>query len=191
MNKLPVYELILSDEMDGVSAVSLVHDPAVERHFVTMGKDKDMHRFSVASEEKHLATGVVMIPDMQIYRYNEKYGEHYVVFSKETIRRLMYKFFKNGYTSSVNTEHWNYCEGVYLVESYLKDSARSIVPVEFSDVPDGTWIATYRIGDVDLWERVKDGDFRGFSIEGYLTYADHEKEIDIEELISNFLKNEC
>lgn len=191
MDKFPIYNLVIDDEDDGIYAVSLVHDPAVERNFIAMASNKDIHRFSVTNNDMHLVTGVVMLPDTPIYRNDIIRGEHYVVFSADTIRKLIYKFFKNGCTSSVNLEHWNYCDNVYLVESYIKDSVRNISPVEFSDVPDGSWIATYRVANLDVWDSLKEGKFRGFSIEGYLSYDDEYKNNLLDEMINNFLKDEC
>ena len=35
------------------------------------------------------------------------------------------------------------------------------------DVPKGTWMVTYKVNDEELWNQIKDGTVRGFSIEGY------------------------
>ena len=39
---------------------------------------------------------------------------------------------------------------------------------EFADVPDGTWIVSAKIENDKVWELVKSGVLRGFSIEGKL-----------------------
>lgn len=182
--ELPLYNICIADDLDGVQVVSLVHDPAVERNFIAMSKDSKPQKikFSTLDEDKHLVTGLIIPADTPIYRYDEIHGEHFVTFTKEVIRELLYKFFREGLTSSVNTEHWNFAEGVYLVESYIKDSERGISPAEFDDVPDGSWFGTYRIANEDIWQRIKKGDFRGFSIEGFLSYEEPEIE-SIEQLM--------
>lgn len=184
MKDLPVYELCLDDDFDGIEVVSLVKYPAVKRNFIAMAKeDRDIHKFSVTSEEMHLATGVLIIPDTPIYRKNEEYGEHYVTFSKETIRDIMYRFHCHGNGVYSNTEHWNFVDNVYMVESYIKDSEKGISPILFADIPDGSWFGTYRIANLDVWERIKNGDFQGFSIEGYLSYKE-----DTINIMHNLLK---
>ena len=39
---------------------------------------------------KHIITGVVCLADTPIYRYNERMGEYYVVFTKETIEKMVF-----------------------------------------------------------------------------------------------------
>ena len=34
------------------------------------------------------------------------------------------------------------------------------------DVPDGTWLAEYKIEDDKVWNEIKNGTYKGFSIEG-------------------------
>ena len=37
------------------------------------------------------------------------------------------------------------------------------------DLPDGTWFVKMKINNDELWNRIKDGELRGLSIEGYFT----------------------
>ena len=41
---------------------------------------------------KHIITGVVCLADTPIYRYNERMGEYYVVFTKETIEKVWHNW---------------------------------------------------------------------------------------------------
>lgn len=64
-----------------------------------------------------------------------------------------------------------------MIESYIVgDRNKSNL---FSDLPDGTWVASFLVENDEVWEKIKDGTFQGFSLEGY--FVDKYEE----ELISN------
>ena len=118
---------------------------------------------------KHIITGVVCLADTPIYRNNEKYGEYWVVFTKETIQKMVEKFSRDGLFKSVNLQHDDnkFVDGIYMVESYLTDKSRGISPIEFNDIPDGSWIASYKVDNLELWDEiVNSGKLNGFSLQG-------------------------
>ena len=62
-------------------------------------------------------------------------------------------------------------EGVTMFESFIVDKTRGIKPMEaFSDVPDGSWFGSFYIENPDVWNAVKKGELRGFSVEGLFQY---------------------
>lgn len=154
----------MDDEFNGLSAVSLVDYPAVERDFLLFDKQDMLFK---TNDEKHIISGIALLADTPIYRRNEK-GEYYVVFEKETICKLVEKYSKDGLLNSVNLMHRadKFVDKVYMVESLIIDKKRGICPVEFKDVPDGSWYISYFVEDEKLWDEIKKGDwFRGFSVE--------------------------
>lgn len=174
MNTLKIYDIVvpLTDELTGVGAISLVEHPAVEIGFLKFNDDKPIQlQFN---DDKHIITGVAMLADTPIYRNNEHYGEHYVVFSKQTIRNIVEKYAKFGYQNIVNIEHSadRFVNDVYMIESYLIDKERGIIPNEFKDVPDGSWIVSYKINNLAVWDEIKAGNVLGFSIEGLFSYGE-------------------
>ena len=168
--KLPIYKYVLKegDELNfGVDGVALVDSPAIERTFVAFADQKQ--KFKISNEERHIITGPAMIADLPIYR-NDKMGEYYAVFDKETIQQSVFRFFKNGWNKVVNDMHDPTAKlgGVILFESIIIDSSRGInVPSGFADAPDGSWFVSYYVENDEVWQSVKDGKFVGFSIEGY------------------------
>ena len=118
---------------------------------------------------KHIITGVVCLAETPIYRYNERMGEYYVVFTKETIEKMVAKFAKMDLFKSVNLQHddTKFVDGIYMFESYIINKERGINPVEFSDIPDGSWIASYKVENDELWGEIINGDkLNGFSLQG-------------------------
>jgi len=168
-NDLPVYSLVVNDEEStGVDFVALVNAPAIERNFHAFN---NRMKFT-SNEEKRLVTGPLMIPDSMIFRRDEKFGEYYVTYTAETIKKIAEKFMQNQYISNVNTEHKTPIKDVFMIESFITDGDRGIsAPKGFEDCPEGTWFGTYKVNNEDVWNQVKDGTFKGFSVEGDFIHA--------------------
>lgn len=182
-NGLPLINLDIVDEMNGVEIISLVDFPAVERNFIKFSKEEDV-KLSI-NEEKKIVTGVALIPDQPIYRKNKAGQGYYITFSKDAIERICQKFFADGNSANVNLEHQVMVGDCAYFESYLINKDRGICPVEFSDLPNGSWIVSCKINNDAVWELIKNGTLRGFSIEGNLNSVEYEEEtIDsIEDLL--------
>ena len=101
MEKLPVIYLTIDDDHEtGLEAISLVDHPAIERNWMTFNKGKQM-KFAL-NEEKKIVSGICMTADYPIYRKDEDGREYYVVFDSDSIRKIAYKFMKEGKTSATN-----------------------------------------------------------------------------------------
>lgn len=165
---MKVFYIKIDDELTGINAISLVQSPAVEKDFLCFNKENKPVNLKFDNSQ-HIITGVVCLADTPIYRYNEKFGKYYVVFTKETIRRMVEKFAKDDLFKSVNLQHNDdmFVEGVYMVESYITNKDRGINPIEFSDIPEGSWIASYKVENEALWNEIINGDtLNGFSLQG-------------------------
>lgn len=164
-NKLPVFELLLTDDDTGISKISLVEYPAVESDFVAFNKNEPLY---FKDELKHRITGVIMSAEKYIYRCDSTYGEHYIFFSKDTIERMQERFMKDKLIDQVNVQHTTDIKDVYLIELFIKDSTKGINPIEFSNIPEGSLIGTYKVENEEVWnEIIKGNKFNGFSLEGY------------------------
>lgn len=167
-NELPLYN-VTPDEDDinqGMFLVSLVECPATEMDFLQFEK-QDKLLFAVQDIDKHIVTGVSILADTPIYRRN-KNGEFYVQFRKEDIPAIVEKFMQRGLSNFINIQHDETTlsnTDAVLVESYFVNKERGIVPNEFANVTDGSWITSYKILNEDIWQQIKTGDLRGFSIE--------------------------
>lgn len=166
---MKVFYIRVNDEdITGIDAISLVDMPAVEKNFLCFSEEKHPVKMKF-DNSKHIITGVVCLADTPIYRYNERMGEYYVVFTKETIEKMVEKFAKMDLFKSVNLQHDDkqFVDDVYMIESYITNKERGISPAEFSDIPDGSWIASYKIDNESLWDEIINGDkLNGFSLQG-------------------------
>ena len=81
---------------------------------------------------------------------------------------MVEKYSKSGLFNSINLNHDDIpVEGVYLIESYIKDRSRGIVPKEFADIPDGSWLCSFKVENDELWkELTTKNTLNGFSLQG-------------------------
>jgi hypothetical protein len=179
---LPIYKLIINSELEDdaeVDFVALVDKPAIERDFLMFNKQM---KFEITNEDKRILSGAIMLADMPIYRNNEEFGEHYVMFDADTINQIVQKFFKKGYQANVNEMHNQnkQVEGVTMFESWIVDRAKGKLPMTgFEDAKDGSWFGSYKVENDDIWSKVKAGEFKGFSVEGIFGYSNRVTKDDI------------
>ena len=77
----------------------------------------------------------------------------------------MQKFAKDNNGFNISLQHELDVKDCYVVESYLINKERGIVPQEFSDIEDGSWVVSVKIENPKVWEYIKEGNCSGFSIE--------------------------
>jgi hypothetical protein len=113
-----------------------------------------------------------MVAGQPIYRRAKDGEEYYVLFSAEAIKKIVYKFMREGRLSSVNEMHETDLKDVFMFESFIIDSTRGIkTPEGFETLPDGSWVGSFKVDNDEAWAKVKDGTFRGFSVEGIFDEA--------------------
>lgn len=168
INGLPVYIAQINNTEEGILDISLVDCPAIKRDFVLFSQDKV--NFSIQNEEKRIISGVVMLADTPFYRKSPTIGEYYMVFPKDTIEVMVEKMSFEGKLNNITLSHnGQLVEGVTLVELFIKDSSKGLNPNYLPDVTEGSLIASYKVENVDIWNQIKAGEFRGFSISGTFT----------------------
>ena len=172
--ELPLYMLEISDDLADdaeVQFVALVDRPAIQKNWNAF---KNEQKFQIISEDKHIISGCAMLADTPIFRSDANFGDYYVAFSKDTIVKIVQKYFKKGYQNNVNLMHDpNQIEtGVTMFESFISDKSRGIEPMKgFEDAPDGSWFVSMLVENDAVWQQVKEGKINGFSIEGIFNYT--------------------
>ena len=182
--KLPIYQLEISEDLNDdveVDFVALVDRPAIEKDFLMFKEQKA--NFVIQSEDRRIVSGALMLADTPIYR-NDQNGEYYVTFTAPTIEKIAQKFFKKGYQSNVNLMHDEALavEGVTMYESFIVDSARGVVAMKgFEDAPEGSWFGSFKVENESVWNKIKSGEFKGFSVEGVFNYKKEKQPMSVEE----------
>jgi hypothetical protein len=182
---LDLYELTLEEDGDGVFANSLVESPAIERDFVFFNKQKEV-QFQSIDDEKRLVAGPILIPNKKIPRMDEELGMYNVWFSEKTVEDISRKFMKNKFNDEVTVEHDKKVKGVYLVESWIiEQSSKDKSNLYGFTLPKKTWFGIYRIDNDEVWQDVKDGKYKGFSVEALVNH----KKTDNKKLSQLFSKD--
>ena len=167
-----IVELVIDDESQelAIDAISLVESPAIEQDFVYFGKEKNNLTFAKVDEEKRMLVSPALIPNKQIFRYNPNTdSEYYVYFSPETVRKASELYLKHNNHHKATYEHQDRVSGVLTVESWIKEGDMDKSKLYGYDLPNGTWFVKMKINNEELWQKIKAGELKGLSIEGYFT----------------------
>lgn len=182
----PVFDVFVTDEETGMLKISLVDEPAVMKDFLAFDTHRRMQMYSVQDEEKRLLLGVVARANFPIYRKDERLGEYFIVFKPDTIRQLAEKYLAESRQNNVNLMHreGTDVEGVQMVQWFIQDTEKGIVPAGF-DVPDGSLFAEFHVLNDEVWAAVKDGTYKGFSLEGVFDLAPEHEVAEVAEMVED------
>ena len=165
--KLKKYKVGMDSD---VYAISMVEAPAIESDFVALAKEEEEKRqVFLESNEKHMLYGAALIPDKDIYRNNGE-QEYYINFSKESIEKMSQDFMKEYRQHEVTTDHEDIANEVCVVESWLvQDAYRDKSNALGINVPEGTWMVGMKVNNIDTWERIRNHELKGFSVESVVS----------------------
>lgn len=175
------------DELElGLESVSLVETPAIEFNFLKFSKEAPI-KFTLSSDDKMIVTGPALVPDKKIYRHDEEMGgDYWIVFTADTIKSIVLKYFKENQVNNINNEHTSQMIEGTMIESWFSKQDGEMG----YDVPAGTWFVSYQIEDAKYWnEYIKSEKVKGFSIEGMFKLIGKKKVeqsiVDEDELLFN------
>ena len=172
MTETKIVELIISDDNQelAIDAISLVTSPAIENNFVFFGKEKNNLTFAKVDEEKRMLVSPALIPNKQIFRHDPNTdSDYYVYFSKDTVRKASELYLKHNNHHKATYQHQDRVSGVLTVESWIKEGDSDKSKLYGYDLPNGTWFVKMKIENDELWQKIKAGELKGLSIEGYFT----------------------
>ncbi len=176
-------------------------DYTQDNDLLPKGHPKASEKMSMmfASEDQQIVVGPAMIPDIQIVRKIDKGPDkgkpYWVSFTKEVIAKIAEKFMKETRNHETNVQHEEGADAKsYVMETWIveneDDKANSLYKM---DVPVGTWMVKMRVKDPMVWKQIKDGELRGFSIEGnFMSREDYEayqKDKELYERVIKILKS--
>lgn len=166
---MKVYEAIFNeDTTEGVYALSVVESPAMEDLWVKLSKHPEKIDLTLANEEKRLLLGAALIPNKKIYR-NVDGNEFYITFSEQTIEKLAHSFFKKGYQNNSSLEHEVRLTGMSVVEGWIVKDPNNDKSNTFGKTYEkGTWVTMMKVDNDEVWEKVKAGEVKGFSIDALI-----------------------
>jgi hypothetical protein len=168
MAKMEIIELLIDENKieSGINAVSVVESPAIEENFVALKKHEV--ELKEIDGEKRILMGAALVPNKQIYRKNGD-KEFYIYFSEDTIRKASELFLMRANQNNATLEHEKkMLEGMSVVESWIIEDEKTDKSKLYNfNLPKGTWMISMKVNNDEIWNKVKAGEVKGFSIEGY------------------------
>jgi hypothetical protein len=165
---MEIIELLIDENKieSGINAVSVVESPAIEENFVALKKHEV--ELKEVDGEKRILMGAALVPNKQIYRKNGD-KEFYIYFSEETVRKASELFLMRANQNNATLEHEKkMLEGMSVVESWIIEDEKQDKSAKYGfNLPKGTWMISMKVNNDEIWNKVKAGEVKGFSIEGY------------------------
>ena len=164
--RLPIYDVDISDNDLGLTAVSLVERPAIKTDFVYFKEEKTP---IYLDEEQHNIIGALLIPNQLIYRIGQNGEQFYIRWTKDAIEQSAIKFICDGLWDNVSLFHnGEQIDGVDLLRLWITESEDDEINTHFGfNLPIGSLCAMYHIENEDIWRMIKQGEIKGFSIEAF------------------------
>lgn len=173
MTATKIVELVISDDNQelAIDAISLVTSPAIESEFIFFGKEKNNLTFAKVDEEKRMLISPALIPEKTILRHDpQTSSDYFVFFSKDTVRKASELYLKHNNHHKATYQHQDRVSGILTVESWIiEDSKLDKSTLYGFSLPVGTWMVKLKIDNDEIWSKIKDGELKGLSIEGYFT----------------------
>ena len=184
---IPVYDAMILDGDSGMLKISLVDDPAVMSNFQAFDAQKKLLMYEVADEEKRLVRGVIMRADFPIYRRDPQMGEYYIMYKAETIRQMAEKYLVENRQNNFNLMHEedSDVEGVQMVQFFIKDSAAGVSPANFDEIADGSLFGEFHVVNDEVWDQIKEGTYKGFSLEGVFDLMPEQDKDEVQEIVDS------
>lgn len=179
---IPIYDIELNEDDIGLVGVSFVDYPAIQRDFIAFN-DKEI-RVYFSSEEKKEVVSPILIPDQLLYR--ESQGRpYYIRWKADMIAKVAERFILNGFFNNVSLQHeWfnAYDTDKKYEDTLLKDVSTlrvwitedenddlyTLYGYKVEDVPLGSLAIHYKVCNAELWAKIKSGEVKGLSIEGFI-----------------------
>jgi len=186
-DKLKLIEYGLGEEEDnmGVYAISLVSEGAIMVDFVALSK-AHLLLAQVEDGEKRMLYGPALIPNQPIVRYDGNGEKYYITYSTQTIEQTAQEFLKRNMHHNHTIQHEMPVNNLTVVESWVTMGAHDKSMNLGFDLPEGTWMIGVKVDDDKTWQAVKNGEVKGFSIEGWFAPMSETQvqEKDLEKLLA-------
>ena len=183
---MEVIELTLTEGTELDFQIALVDNPAIESDFMAFNKHQ---QFKVISEDKRIVSGFAMMADKPIYRRDESGKEYYVKFTGDSIRNIQEQFQVNKLSDQTNKNHEtdNFIDGVFVLETFIVDENRGMQVSDkmYGEHTQGSWFVSMKVDNDEVWESVKNGTFKGFSVEGVFDQAEEKYMSDLKEFVKS------
>lgn len=179
--EVPIY-LLSVDEYgeEAVNETSFVSEPATGQSFLAFSNDKRKLAFKQidkSGEYKRITSGIWMLPDSPITRYDENDNEYRVMFTKESLEQALLKYLKADKSNVTLFEHSKPVSDCIAIEHWIikdKHTKSPVLNLSLEDlgydpetIPEGTVMKSTYIKNEEFWnDFILTGKVSGYSIGG-------------------------
>ena len=177
--KLKKYKVSSTDSL--CFAVSVVDRPAVDSNFMTFSEAKVQNFVAVEEQDRHMIYGCALRANYPIYRRDDNGYEYILEFDRNAIDEIVKKYFKMGFQNSWTEAHQEEVNGLTICESWIKESDTFDKSVQLGLDPSisiGSWIIGVHCENEDIWQKCKNGEYQGFSVEAMVSLEEFDKIIE-------------
>jgi hypothetical protein len=155
---------LMWDAWGGTAGIEWAQNKLEELNKTNMSKQN-----FAADDDKRIVLGPAMIPDLKIFRKDKDGNPYYVYFSENTIKMIAEKYMRNKYLDNNDEMHnGTAVKDVYVYESWIKEHEEDKAnKYGYADLPIGTWFVAMKVRNDETWNKIKEGQLRGFSVSGY------------------------
>ena len=110
-------------------------------------------------------------------------GEYYVIYKAEEIRKMAEKYLLEGRQNDVNLMHQegSDVDGVQMVQYFIKGDGIQVDG--FDDCADGSLFGEFHVVNDSVWDEIKAGTYKGFSLEGVFDLVPEQNKDEIQEIV--------
>lgn len=188
MNTYKVYDIVFDESNDyGLLGISFVDAPAIEQNFVYFSKETECKLFLNAERREIISP--VLVPNQLIMRISPEGERYYVRCSKETIEKIArhyiaqqrvnnYSYMHEWFDGDDDVEYEDtllkdvYTLAMWTIEDAKNDKANKVYGYH---LPEGTLMVHLKIHNRKLWAKIKSGEVKGLSIEGFFRNVESDR----------------
>lgn len=171
---MKIYNVVIDDnEKLGLTTISIVDKPAIQDNFVKFESENEYKTIKLSDDPyEHKIFGCALRAEFPILRYDKFNEPYYIVFSAETIEKMVLRYSEKKLLNNVSLYHnGKNVNGIVTTQFFIKNSDKGLSPVGFEHIEEGSLFVEMSVTNEDLWNTIiNSNNLNGFSIEASVDY---------------------
>lgn len=189
VQEIPIYDITLDGDSLGLTAISLVDSPAIMENWVAFSKQQMIW---MSNAEKREVIAPLLIPDQLILRRAEDGSLYYIRWKRETILQAAEKYIANGWFNNFTYMHPTFYnkdmkyedaleKDIYMIRLWtIEDASNDDANTKYGfHLPEGTLMCHFKVHNRKLWQKIKNKEVMGCSIEAFTTMVKNNSNINV------------
>lgn len=189
VQEIPIYDITLDGDSLGLTAISLVDSPAIMENWVAFSKQQMIW---MSNAEKREVIAPLLIPDQLILRRAEDGSLYYIRWKRETILQAAERYIANGWFNNFTYMHPTFYnkdmkyedaleKDIYMLRLWtIEDASNDDANTKYGfNLPEGTLMCHFKVHNRKLWQKIKNKEVMGCSIEAFTTMVKNNSNINV------------